>query len=689
MSKRSQHFQRSTRHPAAQLSTATVGEPTPLSRKRPYEWLILAGLSVVLLLQLWTSIRRLSPTYDESNHLHAGYRYWQCGDFGWNPEHPPLAKMVATLPLGFMTIQDPILGACGMLNSKYLDFQNGSEFVHANSETMLFAARVAMSAFALALLILVWFAAQAMFGLGVAVIAGTLLAFEPNFLANGALVTTDVPATVGIFATVFAFWAYLQKRTKMRLLLLAIATGVALTLKHSTLLLAPILLALAIADPFVRRSGHAGRQIARSLTAQIFVAAIAFVLLWTAYGWRYAARPSGSVWQNPYLQYTVGALPNRWVPAAKAAGVLPEAYLTGLQDVLISSEIGRPCFLFGKIYPDGRWFGFPAAIALKSTLVLLLFSVLGFLAVHKWREQPRELLFLTLPPALYFAVSMHSGLGNDIRHVLPVLPFVVIFAAAGVASLVGKRQPWLMLVGLAMVLHAASSLHAFPNYISYGNELSGGPQGVYRYLAGANVDWAQGMKITNDYIERTHPQPCWLIQISSIPDTGVPCGEISPLRHEVPPVHFNGTLIVSNWLVTGLGTGGVRAREIFRGRKPTATLAGSAILVYEGEFDLSPIAAAEHYALAQEAHDEAVKTPELQAAIALDPRFPAPHIHLCELAVSHGDKNGAERECNRALELSLEDPATPKATPRSLARFMRQRGMHIQAQNALENSSLQ
>jgi hypothetical protein len=687
LSKRLQPSQRANRRSAVQSSNTAVEEPISSSCKRRYEWLILVGLSIILLVQLWTSVRHLWVTYDEVDHLHAGYRYWQCGDFGWNPEHPPLAKMVAALPLRFMTIQDPILGACGMANSKHLDFEIGSEFVQANAEKIVFAARVAMSAFALALLALVWFAARTIFGLTEAVIAGTLLVFEPNFLGNGALVTTDVPATVGIFATVFAFWAYLQKRTKLRLVLIGLAAGVALALKHSTVLLAPILLALAIADPLVRHRGSAGRRILRNLGALALVAVIAIALLWSAYGWRYAARPSGNIWENPNLQYTVGALPNRWVPALKAAGVLPEAYLTGLQDVLISSEIGRPFFLFGKLHPDGRWFGFPAAIALKSTLVLLLFSLIACFAIKLWRERRRELLFLSLPPAFYFAASLNSGLGNGVRHVLPVLPFCVIFAAAGVASLVRNRRLWQGLVVFALVLHAASSLHAFPNYLSYGNELWGGPKRMYAYLADANVDWGQGLKAVNSYIERVHPQPCWIIQISWVPDSGVPCGETSTSHHEIPPVHFNGTLIVSSWVVTGMGTGGIRSMEIFRGRKPSATLAGSAMLVYEGEFDLSPIAAAEHFSLAQKAPDQAATESELQMAIGLDPRFAAPHIQLCTLASFHRDINDAERECNLAMQLSLDDPSIPRATATSLVRFMRRRGIRIQTQSAGQGGS--
>ena len=58
-------------------------------RTTSWQWIILAALVVVMLAQMWTSVYQLSVTSDEADHLHAGYRYLQCRDFGWNPEQPP------------------------------------------------------------------------------------------------------------------------------------------------------------------------------------------------------------------------------------------------------------------------------------------------------------------------------------------------------------------------------------------------------------------------------------------------------------------------------------------------------------------------------------------------------------------------------------------------------------------------
>src|SRR5436305_423320 len=40
-----------------------------------------------------------SPTSDETAHLAAGYSYLVTHDYRLNPEHPPLVKMFAALPL--------------------------------------------------------------------------------------------------------------------------------------------------------------------------------------------------------------------------------------------------------------------------------------------------------------------------------------------------------------------------------------------------------------------------------------------------------------------------------------------------------------------------------------------------------------------------------------------------------------
>jgi hypothetical protein len=41
--------------------------------------------------------------------IYAGYMSWRHSDFGLNPEHPPLVKLVAALPLLRMPVRVPAL----------------------------------------------------------------------------------------------------------------------------------------------------------------------------------------------------------------------------------------------------------------------------------------------------------------------------------------------------------------------------------------------------------------------------------------------------------------------------------------------------------------------------------------------------------------------------------------------------
>ncbi|HTV66841.1 MAG TPA: glycosyltransferase family 39 protein, partial [Bryocella sp.] len=329
-------------------------------------------------MQLWSSVVQLSITSDEIDHLHAAYRYWQCNDFGWNPEHPPLVKIVAGLPLQAMHINDPIQGACGHVDDKATDFILGHKFVFANSESMLTAARFAVSLFPVLLLLAVWFFARKLFGLPVAILCGILLAFEPNILAHGALVTTDVASALGIFLAVYALYCYELEPNFSRLLALGLATGFALCAKHSTVMLAIILPALVIGYALLAGRPGLGRRLLRRAGVLAAAATIAMVVLWASYGFRYAARPGGAaIAVPPKMVLAHGAAATKIIPQLQSWRVAPQAYLVGLQDVLVESEVGRVAFILGKLYKQGRWFYFPVAAAIKFTLPFLVMVLLS------------------------------------------------------------------------------------------------------------------------------------------------------------------------------------------------------------------------------------------------------------------------------------------------------------------------
>jgi 4-amino-4-deoxy-L-arabinose transferase-like glycosyltransferase len=654
------------------------------AQKNWIEWVVLSALVVVMLAQLWSSVVQLSITSDEVDHLHAAYRYWQCNDFGWNPEHPPLVKIVAGLPLQFMRINDPVANACGAQTSKAEDFVIGHAFLVSNPERMLMAARFAASSLALLLLLTVWFFARKMFGLPVAIIAGVLVAFEPNLLAHGALVTTDVAAALGMVLVIYATYNYVHEPRATRLLPLGLAIGFALCAKHSSILVAVIVPVLLFADAMFYSGGQRSRVLLRYAGALVLVAAVGLLVLWAAYGFRYAARPgNAAIWTPPRLTEAHGLVATRVIPEVERWRVLPEAYLVGLQDVLVESEVGRPAFLLGKLYRHGNWFYFPVVLVIKFTLGMLLMLVLSAISVRYWRRQSRELMFLLVPVVVYLGFSMRSGMNYGVRHVLPVFPFLIIFAAAGSWSFLRQRKWGMAALVALLLLHIASSLHAYPNYICYSNELWGGPANTYRYLANSDTDWGQAQKMARAYINKTRPENCFFLRTynSKNSDYGIPCGGISELQWNDLQTPYIGTMIVSSSMVDGIGLRGaaIETRRVFKDLKPVAKLGGSALLVYQGTFDLSPLVAAQLLYRARELgeQDQQSVLELAQQAAQLDPSRGDAHAVMCGSYHVLGQDDQAEKECNLALALIRNDPKYGPEQIKYMEQFITGKGLKI------------
>ncbi len=678
--------------PATGISSEPVQSSVIAASGAKWEWAILGVLAIAMLAQLWTSVVKLSITSDEVDHLHAAYRYWQCNDFGWNPEHPPLVKIVAGLPLQFMHVTDPFPHACGAQNSKEVDFLAGHQFVFANPESMLTAARFAVSLFSIVLLLTTWFFTRKMFGTPTAIIAGVLLAFEPNILAHGALVTTDIAATAGILLCLYALYCYLEEPNATRTLALGLAIGFALSVKHSTILLAVIVPAVLLVDALFNGHPELGRRLLRSAGTAVAAGAVAFVVLWACYGFRYAARPyDASVWSPPWLVLAHGTFATGVIPHLQRWHVFPEAYLVGLQDVLVCSELGRPSFLLGKLYRSGTWLYFPVSASIKFTLPLLLMVLVSALAVRFWKARLRQFLCLALPATIYLAFSMSSRLNMGIRHVLPVLPLLIIFASAGVWNLTRNRRWATVALGVLLAFHITTSLRAFPNYLSYANEAWGGPGETYKYLANSDVDWGQAQKMAAAYIAKTHPANCFFLRTynNKNSDYGIPCGGVSEIQWDTLETPYTGTMIVSSSMVDGIGVRGasVQTRRVFIGLKPVAKLGGSALLVYQGPIDVSPIVAAQMLVRARIVgdYDEQAALDLAQRASELDPLSGDAHAVICGSYAALGQNPKAEEECNLGLALIRKDPQYGPQQVKFMEDFITRKGLHIYPTNSGHN----
>lgn len=621
-------------------------QPTLSSR---YVAVAVIFLLLALIGQLAYSVSHESLSWDEGDHIFAGYMSWK-GDYGMNPEHPPLVKKVATLPLLFMKLKVPALQNRFFKHESSFD---GRDLIYGNDAAkVIFRVRMAAMTFTVLLALLIFAATREMFGSVAALIALTFFVFEPNIFAHGALVTTDMGITCFMFASVYAFYRYIKKPTILRLLLTGCAVGIALAVKHSGIFIFPILILLALIEVFrnpkVEENNAKDRMgEARRLTvALIAIAGISFVILWSAYGFRYSMRPPGLTISPDLAGSAEDLTPpvaRRTILALAHWHILPEAYLYGLIDVKVVAD-NTATYIFGTVYPHGKWFYFPALLLIKCTLpVLILLVLLLVVLVFRRTQHFREILFLAIPPALYFVVAIFSGLNIGVRHVLPIFPFLMVLVAYAAWILLQSNRRWGYAVAALLLFHVVSSIRAFPvSYIPYSNELWGGPSHTYKYLSDSNVDWGQQMIATKKYVDAHGITSCWFAYFPEsgirFSDYGIPCKTLPTPdtmwfgeQTDVPPV-IEGPVFISASDLAGYehGSNVLNPYRSFQRLQPSAVIEHG-VFVFNGKFDV-PLASAlghvqrSHISLEHQQLEDALL--EAQAAVNIAPNGMQPQMTL-------------------------------------------------------------
>ena len=107
--------------------------------------LALVAILLLLAAEVFLSNRQESQTWDESAHLYSGYEYWTNGDFGRNPEHPPLAKVVAASAVLSLHPADP--AAPSTVRSKAQDNATARSSCTAATPTYCWPAHAALCSF--------------------------------------------------------------------------------------------------------------------------------------------------------------------------------------------------------------------------------------------------------------------------------------------------------------------------------------------------------------------------------------------------------------------------------------------------------------------------------------------------------------------------------------------------------------
>ena len=541
---------------------------------------------VLAIVNIWTT----APIVDEPTHLAAGYSYWKTGDYRLNPEHPPLLKKLAALPLLAMHVTesprlqkpwtDALTSPLGQwyyahelffgLREPFVDVPTTEALPRSaylnDAESMFRRGRLVLLLFGVLACVVVFAWAREAWGWWGAALATVLVAFDPTFLGHGGLITTDVGVAALMAAAIYFFFRATRRFTWWDAAAFAAFFALAQVAKFSALTLVPMVLVHAL---------WRWKDWRTSAIVIGLAAVVTLLTIWTTYGFRFQAAdeplrmrivvddwyatkallaqypegPPESAIQDMRSRAPIGLF-GRTLLFAYDKHLLPEAYLFGLASTVRSSLV-RLSFLDGEFSNRGFPSYFLWTFLYKTTIPAIALFIIAIFTARRTRSPALPYLFV--PIAIYLLVSMTSSLNIGHRHILPIYPLLCVLAG----SLAKHR--WALVGGALAALSALFVLPMSPmwgRHIAYMNEFAGGPRHGYTKLLDSNFDWGQDLQRLG---QKKLDGPVNLIYFGSadpryygVPHVNLPFGHWAEPVADVSQMRLPGYVAISAGALEGL-----------------------------------------------------------------------------------------------------------------------------------------
>jgi 4-amino-4-deoxy-L-arabinose transferase-like glycosyltransferase len=466
--------------------------------------------------------RRESVTFDEVAHIGAGVSYLQKLDMRMNDEHPPLAKVLAAVPLVIRGVHADYshvswtFSGSGLFKPFLGEWIFGHWMIARWNEPLptVFWARQPMLLLTLALGIVLFLYGSRLGDEWGGLLCLCAYATMPVMLAFGPLVLTDMAITLFAVLALWAFAGMWRTPSRAPILRFGLAFAGALLSKFSAGLLLfcfPALILSLRLRPLPDAPGDKAQLKAwrrlrlRSLAKGVLVAALAVYVVYFVLSWNESTDSLGFLGRNAAALLLRRALMPPWI------------YLRGL--ALFAFTDKPPAFIFGHWYPHGVWFYFPLLFLLKSPLALLLLLLLALAVgvVAKSRAvrlavipEGQELQWRTVWVSfvIFTAACMLSGFQFSIRHFSISIALLILLLAPlprALGQLRGSGLPaaraGIWLTAALALASVGTAVRAYPYYLPFLNSLSFGRPG-YVLVADSNLDWNQGLLEAENFVRQ-------------------------------------------------------------------------------------------------------------------------------------------------------------------------------------------
>jgi hypothetical protein len=447
-------------------------------------------LLFIFLVRELSVINKTSIIDDETVHIFSGYSIVKTHTYSSQSAHPPLCKILAGLAILHL---HPRLPSFIHRNfNRWIDGEwiEGEHFFFKNKSEInqiLFWARLPIVFLAIILGLFIFLWSNELYGYYAGLFSLFLFTFDPNILANSGLVTTDLGVSLFIFITIYIFYKYLSKPGKLLLGLFGLSLGLALATKFTTPVLVPPALLLICLFLLTRKEYKDRIPIIKKQVFSLYgLLSIIIIPLFVLSAF-YMFIHTGDFFRGLYNIVFAGALIGNHV-----------SFLNGV----FSMNGFRAYFIFAFLY--------------KTPIAFIIMFLLTLFFIEKIED--REYV-LFIPVIILFILGAMSKLQLGIRYILPIYPFLYVFAGKLVPSIMKRQWKWKIIVSGLIIWYGWTSIMISPNYISYFNRFAQGPNNGWKYLIDSNIDWGQDLKGLKVFLKENGNPPVILSYFGSIDPT--------------------------------------------------------------------------------------------------------------------------------------------------------------------------